>query len=854
MVFNHLITIPLNKFTKFKSLYSIALPLFVTILTFTNSFSQITPTPASVRLNGLSERKLWQKDSSLKSISFRNIGPSVMSGRVVDIDVNPADPVEFYVAYATGGLWHTTNNGQSFDPVFDHEDVIGIGDIAVNWKTRDIWVGTGEANSSRSSYSGLGIYKSSDTGKTWQYLGLPESHHIGKILLDPNDDNTAWIAVIGHLYSPNKERGVYKTTDGGKTWKQSLYIDDNTGAIDMDINPKNAKEIYACLWQRERRAWNFTESGNTSAIYKSMDGGDTWKKITGKNTGFPQDDGTGRIGIAVYGANPEIIYATLDNQNHRPDTAAKKADSTKYLLSDFKNISKEKFLQLDSAKLDSFLINNDFDKKYRDSSLKEMVRSNKIKPTSIYDYLSDANSELFVTPIIGCEVYRSDNAGETWTKVNKKGLDLYNTYGYYFGKISVSPVNENKVIISGFSLMTSNDGGKTFSVADKSNTHPDWHGAWINPQRDSNWIAGNDGGCNITYDNGKHWFKANTPPVAQFYAIAVDNAKPYNVYGGIQDNGTWYGSSKSRSENEDSEEEDEGSNGDGWKNLGGGDGMQVQVDTRNNQTAYFGSQFGEYVRKNLDEKKGMRIHPMPDIDAEKLRYNWQTPILLSDFNQDILYMGNNKFYRSMNKGNTMEALSKDLTNGKKAGDVPFGTIVTISESPLKFGLLYAGTDDGNIELSQDGGYTWTVVSNNLPKELKGLYISRVIASQFKEGRVYATMNGYRNDNFTPWLFVSNDYGKTWANISSNLPYEPLNVIKEDPVFEDIIYVGSDNGLYVSFNQGRKFVSFENKLPSVPVHDIAIQKEANEIVIGTHGRSIYIASLDDIHKIYKEFIK
>ncbi len=854
MVFNHLITVLLNKFTKFKSLFSIALPLFVTILTFTNSFSQIAPTPASVRLNGLSERKLWQKDSSLKPISFRNIGPSVMSGRVVDIDVNPADPVEFYVAYATGGLWHTTNNGQSFEPVFEHEDVIGIGDIAINWKTRDIWVGTGEANSSRSSYSGLGIYKSTDTCKTWQYLGLPESHHIGKILLDPNDNNTAWIAVIGHLYSPNKERGVYKTTDGGKIWKQSLYIDDNTGAIDMDINPKNAKEIYACMWHRERRAWNFTESGNTSAIYKSMDGGDTWKKITGKSTGFPQDDGTGRIGIAVYEANPQIIYATLDNQNHRPDTAAKKTDSTKYLLSDFKNISKEKFLQLDSIKLDSFLINNDFDKKYRDSSLKEMVRSNKIKPTSIYDYLSDANSELFVSPIIGCEVYRSDNAGETWTRVNKKGLDLYNTYGYYFGKISVSPANENKVVISGFSLMVSNDGAKTFSVADKPNTHPDWHGAWVNPLRDSNWIAGNDGGCNITYDNGKHWFKANTPPVAQFYAIAVDNAKPYNVYGGIQDNGTWYGPSKNNTNSEDVEEEDEGYNGDGWKNLGGGDGMQVQVDTRNNQTAYFGSQFGEYVRKNLDEKKGMRIHPMPDIDAEKLRYNWQTPILLSDFNQDILYMGNNKFYRSMNKGNTMEALSKDLTNGKKAGDVPFGTIVTLSESPLKFGLLYAGTDDGNVELSQDDGYTWTVVSNNFPKEVKGLYISRVVASQFKEGRVYATLNGYRNDNFTPWLFVSNDYGKTWTNISSNLPYEPLNVIKEDPVFEDILYVGSDNGLYVSFNQGKKFISFENKLPSVPVHDIAIQKEANEIVVGTHGRSIYIASLDDIHKIYKEFIK
>lgn len=852
MLFHFHLKNPLNKFTKFKCLYFFITGLFVSTLTFTNTFSQVVPTPAAERLNGLSVRKLLMQDTLLNKVKFRNIGPSVMSGRVVDVEVNPNDPIEFYVAYATGGLWHTVNNGQSFTPIFDHEEVIGIGDIAVNWNDGEIWVGTGEANSSRSSYSGLGVYKSIDTGKTWKYLGLPESQHIGKILLDSKDKNKAWVAVTGHLYSPNKERGVYKTIDGGKTWKQALYVDDNTGAIDMDINPKNADEIYACMWRRERRAWNFVESGNTSAIYKSINGGDTWKKITGKNTGFPQDAGTGRTGIAVYAANPQIIYATLDNQNHRPDTATKKIDSTKYLLTDFKNISKEKFLQLNSVKLDSFLINNDFNKKYRDSSLKEMVRSNKIKPASIYDYLTDANSELFNTPIIGCEVYRSDNAGETWKKVNTKGLDLYNTYGYYFGKISVSPVNENKVIINGFSLMLSNDGGKTFKAVDKSNTHPDWHGVWMNPVRDSNWVAGNDGGCNLTYDNGEHWFKANTPSVAQFYSIAVDNAKPYNVYGGIQDNGVWFGSSKNGNNGE--EEDEFNFENDGWAGLGGGDGMQVQVDTGDNRTVYFGSQFGEYQRKTRDERKGKRIHPMPDIEAEKLRYNWQTPILLSRFNQDILYMGNNVFYRSMNKGQTMEPLSRDITNGKKEGDVPYGTIVTLSESPLKFGLLYAGTDDGNIQISEDGGYTWTLVSNNLPKELKGLYVSRVVASQFKEGKVYATLNGYRNDNFTPWLFVSDDYGKTWRNISSNLPFEPLNVVREDPDYDNILYAGSDNGLYVTFNGGKSFMSFGNELPSVAVHDIAIQKEASEIIIGTHGRSIYIASLNDIHNIYKKFIK
>ena len=838
------------KFTELRIAFRCLTFLSASILTFLNTYSQVQPTKASERLNGLSQRKLLENQSILKDIKFRSIGPSIMSGRVVDVDVNPNDPTEFYVAYATGGLWHTTNNGQSFVPVFDHEDVIGIGDIAVNWHNGEIWVGTGEANSSRSSYSGIGVYKSVDTGRTWQYLGLPESEHIGKIILDLQNKNIAWVAVIGHLYSANKERGVYKTTDGGKTWKQTLYVDDNTGAIDMDINPKNTNELFACMWHRERRAWNFVESGNTSAIYKSTDGGDTWKKVTGEGTGFPQDNGTGRVGVAVYAANPQIVYATLDNQNHRPDTATKKADTSKYVVEDFKNITKEKFLSLNDKKLDSFFIRNDFDEKYNDSTVKEMVRSGKIKPTAVYDYLNDANAEMFNTPVIGCEVYRSDNGGSSWGKVNAKGLDLYNTYGYYFGKVSVSPVNDKKVIINGYSIMLSNDGGKTFKAVDKSNTHSDWHGEWINPLRDSNWVAGNDGGCNITYDNGQHWFKANTPPVAQFYAIAVDDAKPYNVYGGIQDNGVWYGSSEIAGDDDAKDDEEEQPDNE-WKNLGGGDGMQVQVDTRDNKTVYFGSQFGEYERKVIDQRKSKRIHLMPDIEDEKLRYNWQTPILLSSFNPDILYMGTNIFYRSMNKGEKMVALGKDLTNGKKDGDVPYGTIVTISESPIRFGLMYVGTDDGNIQVTKDGGYTWTLVNNKLPKNL---YVSRVVASSFKEGRVYATLNGYRDDNFTPWFFVSEDYGQTWNQPGSNLPSGPLNVVREDPKYEDIVYVGSDNGLYASFNKGKTFMAFGNNLPSVPVHDIAIQKAANDIVVGTHGRSIYIASLDVVQKLYKDSVK
>jgi photosystem II stability/assembly factor-like uncharacterized protein len=827
----------------------------ILLLVIVNSVqAQVKPTAAAERLNGLQKRKLLEKDTTLNSIKFRNVGPSIMSGRVVDVDVNPADPTEFYVAYATGGLWYTKNNGQSLVPVFDKENAFGIGDIAVDWpashekdKNEIIWVGTGEANSSRSSYAGLGVYKSIDKGKTWDYMGLPESQHIGKINLHPTDKNIAWVAVLGHLYSPSKERGVYKTTDGGKTWKQVLFVDENTGAVDMDINPKNPDELYAAMWYRTRRAWNFEESGKTSGIYKSTDGGNNWKLLTTSATNFPVGDGVGRIGIAVFGSNPDIIYATLDNQGRRPDTAQKKTD-TNYVLKNFKDLTKESFAALDDKKLDSFLIKNNFKEKYTAASVKELVKTDKIQPTEIYNYLFDANTALFETPIIGCEVYRSDDAGLNWRKVNTKGLNTYNTYGYYFGKISVSNTNEDKVVISGFDLLLSTDGGKTFKATDNEATHADWHGCWMNPYKDSHWIAGNDGGCNVTYDNGEHWFKANTPSVGQFYKITVDDAKPYNIYGGLQDNGTWYGPSNAK----DIDQWDyEGIYP--WKQIGGGDGMQVQVDTRDNKTAYTGSQFGFYGRRSTEGGKRLFIYPRPDLGEPKYRFNWQTPIWLSKHNQDIFYYGTNRFHRSLQKGENLEPLSADLTNGGKEGDVPFGTATTLVESTLKFGLIYIGTDDGNIHVSKDAGYNWTKINSSLPKAVQGLYISRVAPSAHKEGRVYVSLNGYRNDNFGAYLFMSEDYGTTWVQLAADLPMEPINVVTEDPKKENIIYVGTDNGLYASFNMGKSFITLDNHLPRVPVHDMVIQQRENELVVGTHGRSIYITKLKEIQKLYDKMM-
>lgn len=818
--------------------------------------AQVAPTTGEERLKSFGQHEALISKSVLNDIKFRNIGPAIMSGRVVDLDVNPADPTEFYVAYATGGLWHTTNNGQSFTPVMDSLDVLFIGDVAVNWQQHIIWVGTGEVNSSRSSYAGVGVYKTTDEGKHWEYLGLPETHHIGKIQLSPTDPNTAWVAALGHLYSPNKERGIYKTTDGGKTWKQTLFIDDNTGGVDIDINPTSPNELYAAMWYRVRRAWKFEESGSTGGIYKSTDGGDTWKLVSGPGSGFMTGNKIGRIGVAVYPGKPNIVYAIVDNNTAKPDTS-KKVD-TFFKKADFKDLTKDQFAALDNKKLDTFLRKNFFPRKYTAKTVKEMVAADKVKPTAVWDYL-DSDDGFQNTGIYGCEVYRSDDGGTSWKKTHTKPIGIYSTYGYYFGKIFVSPTDENKLVITGVSLQLSTDGGKTWKNIDQANVHGDHHAIWIDPKRDSHIINGNDGGCNITYDNGEHWFFANTPPVGQFYAITTDEDRPYNVYGGLQDNNVWYGPSgyvasvRWQSSGEYP-----------YKSLVGGDGMQVQVDTRDNTTTYAGSQFGVYSRMNRKTKLDRKsVRPQHELGETPLRFNWQTPILLSKQNQDIFYIGANRLYRSLNKGDSLVAVSPDLSNGKVTGNVPYGTLTTLSESPLRFGMLYAGTDDGNIQLSKDGGYTWTKANVHIdlpPKKGKppvntvpsGLWVSRVLASQHKEGRVYATLNGYRSDHFGAYLFVSEDYGYSWKQLGMDLPAEPLNVVREDPKSDSILYVGSDGGLYVSFDQGNSFMMWNGGLPrSVPVHDIAIQVRENEIILGTHGRSLYVSSLDDIQMQRKD---
>jgi photosystem II stability/assembly factor-like uncharacterized protein len=748
-----------------------------------NAFSQskfdnnpVNYTSANERLKSFQERN--ERFSLFANLRFRSVGPTVMSGRVVDLEVNASDPAVFYVAYASGGVWKTVNNGITFTPLFENLPCMTIGDIAVDWKNNVLYVGTGENNSSRSSYAGTGIYKTTDDGKTWIHLGLAETHRTGRIIINPENTNVIFIAALGHLYSSNDERGIFKSTDAGMTWKKVLYVNDYTGAIDITINPANPDIMYAAMWDKERRSWDVKVAGNGSGIFKSTDEGESWSKLV--NCGLPDGEGLGRIGLSVCESKPDVVYAIIDNNFTKPPEKTEKNEK-------------------------------DF----------------------------DANSKLFVTEIKGAEVYRSDDAGNSWKKTHDEYLEgMFYTYGYYFANIRVSPSNPDKIYLLGVPLIKSGDGGKTFESANGDNVHADHHALWINPNKEGHLINGNDGGINISYDDGLNWYKANSPSVGQFYSVSFDNEKPYNIYGGLQDNGVWYGPS-TNVENTD------------WHNTGqypfkpllGGDGMQVQVDLRDNDIVYAGYQFGYYYRitKSIKDYKLIK----PELKDVNLRFNWQTPICLSVHNPDVIYLGSQFLHRSADKGDSFSVISKDLTNEGKKGEVPFGTLTTISESSLKQGLIYTGSDDGMVYVTNNDGNSWTQIINGLPENL---WVSRVIASGFDTGTVYVSLNGYRWDNFEPYIYKSTNYGTDWFRIGINLPLEPVNVIREDPSDKNLIFAGTDAGIYVSLDGGKNFMNMNGNMPNVPVHDIAIHPEQNELIAGTHGRSIYVASLESLRQI------
>ncbi len=807
--------------------------LLIMILFSTPGISQnIKPTTPKELDASIEKRNELRDNSIFKNYPIRSVGPVVMSGRITDIAVHPENPRIFYVGYASGGVFKTTNSGNSMEPVFDHQDALGIGDLAIFEADPEVvWVGTGENNSSRSSYAGAGVFKSMDGGNSWQYSGLRGTQHIGRVVTHPTDVNTVWVAALGPLYSYTSDRGVYKTTDGGKNWEKTLFIDDSTGVIDLLIHPENPDILWATTWEKDRKAWNFKESGEGSAIYKSIDGGETWAKSV---KGFPQGADIGRIGLDVSLTNPDVLYAVLDNQFETKEE--REANPDVLSQSSFIEMSKKEFANLDDKKLNQYLRRGGFPEKYNAENVKKDVAAGLYEPKALAEFLGDANAALFDTQVNGAEVYRSDDGGESWVKTHDYVINnVFFTYGYYFGEIRIDPNDENTIYIFGVPFIKSTDGGKTWTEkADNQPVHVDHHALWINPEDSEHLLLGNDGGLYESHDGGENFIHHNTVAVGQFYTVNVDMEEPYNIYGGLQDNGTFYGPSTS-TPNRDRP----------WKRLFGGDGMHVAPSPEDPEEIVVGFQYGNYFLIDLEDNETTRITPRHDVGEPRYRYNWNTPVNLSHHNPEIIYFGSQKLNRSYDQGKTWTAISPDLTNDLPNGDVPYSTLTTIAESPLNANIIWVGTDDGNIQLTKTAGTTWkNVAKNGLPKNL---WVSEVHASVYDEAAAYVSLNGYRYDNFETHIYKTDDFGKTWKSLKGNLPDEVVNVILQDPEVPEILYAGLDHGTYISFDDGKEWHYLAN-MPNVASYDMVVHPRDLDLVIGTHGRSIWVMDVEPLHEL------
>ncbi len=703
--------------------------------------------------------------AALKNLQWREVGPAIMGGRIDDLAVVESNPSIVYVGTASGGLWKTTNSGTTWQPLFDNEGVSTIGDVTVAPSDPSIvWVGTGEPNNRQSSSWGNGVYKSTDAGKTWTNMGLQDSQHIGRIVIHPTNPNVVYVAALGHLWGPNKERGLYKTTDGGKTWTLALYVNEDTGVVDVAMDPQSPDTLYAAAYERRRTVYGFNGGGPDGAIYKTTDGGLTWKKLT---KGLPYADGgdIGRIGISIYRRHPSIVYAVVQHANGG--------------------------------------------------------------------------------------VYRSEDKGESWTRMSET-----NPRPSYYSQIVVDPNNDLRIWVLGAPMYYSEDGGKTFVTSRVTRIHGDYHALWINPANSDQMIAGTDGGIHWSSDGGRSWEYVNAVALGQFYEVDVDMRRPYWICGGLQDNGSWCGPSASVYT--------AGITNDDWFRVAGGDGFYVKIDPSDAATVYAESQDGNVLRRDLRTNESRSIRPEPKEGEPRYRFQWNSPIMISAHDPKTIYYGGNFLFRSADRGDTWTKLGGDLTTGVDRSTLPilgkvpgkdtlsrhdgvqnYPCITTISESPLTNAVLWVGTDDGNLQLSRDAGKTWKNVAERVPGVPKGTYVSRVVASRHAEGTAYATLDGHRGNDFNVYVFMTTDYGETWKAISGGLPANngTVHVLREHPRNPNLLFVGTEYGVYVSWDRGASWTSLKMNLPTVPVDDIAIHPRENDLILGTHGRSIWV--LDDI---------
>lgn len=723
-------------------------------------------------------------ENMLNDINYREIGPTRDGGRYVDLAVVKQDPTIIYAATGSGGLWKSYDNALTWKPIFDHESVISIGDVTVAPSDSNIvWVGTGEANNSRSTYWGDGVYKSTDAGTTWTNMGLPESQHIGRIIPHPTNTDIVYVAALGHLYSENPERGLYRTTDGGESWEKVLDITvrgKNIGAVDVVMHPENPDILLAATYDKVRRAWTFNPGGPGSGIYKSTDGGDNWEKL---EDGLPGGM-LGRIGLAFAPSNPDVLYANIENVNI-PDMS----DEDRYA-----------------------------------------------------DLKAGRPSE---GDVIGDQIYRSDDLGESWYLTHPEDVNVGGGPAYYYQQVRVDPTDEDHVYVLGVRMWETKDGGKTWDRP--FSFGGDNHAMWIDPENPRHLILGYDHGMGYTYDAGKNWYHPDDIPLAQFYAVDYDMSYPYNVYGGLQDNGSAKGPNTKRDGSPIRMED--------WKRVGGGDGMYNIVDKSNNRYLYNESQFGPLVR--LDQVTGERSSIAYRNIDQTMRWNWNSPILISPHNSDVIYHGGNKVVKSTYRGENWEVISPDLSNQDSSkivgtGNIQYATITTLDESPITPDELWAGTDDGNVWMSQDGGENWTKLNDRIEGNPE-YWVSRVVASPNTPGTAYVTYTGYRRDDFRPFIYKTTDYGETWESIASNLPDESINVVREDPDNPNVLYLGTDMHVYVSMDGGQQWHRMKGDMPTNPVHDLKVHPREHELIVATHGRGIFITDISPLKEMSAELM-
>lgn len=798
-------------------------------------------------------KKSEDVSAMVKDFSFRAVGPTSTGGRIIDVEVDPANPFKIFAASASGGLWVSENNGTTWSCIFENEGTISIGDICLDPNdSNTIWVGTGEANNQRSSYWGDGIYKSTDGGETWKNMGLPDSHHIGRVVIDPFDSDVVYVAAAGHLYTPNEERGLFKTSDGGETWEKVLYINPDVGVIDVVLDPQRPSTIYAAAYERRRRAWDFDGNGPGSAIYRSQNGGKNWEKL---GAGLPGGD-IGRIGLAISQQNPRVVYASVANQNQEggsePDTKVEAASDGQYKLpigitikfldgkAEITDVERNSRASSADIARGQFLIGvggsnvSDIDaltQFFEHLSLGDSVQIDVQDEEEIlsFDYVVSASAGREV----GGEVYRTDDGGNSWEKVNERPAG--GSPAYYYGQIRIDPNNDENLWMLSVPVYRSTDGGKTWAQDGAPSVHVDHHALWINPNNSKHMILGNDGGLHISYDSGDTWDHVYNLPLAQFYAIGADMQDPYHVYGGTQDNGTWGGPSSGNV----------GRNS--WYRVGGGDGFYVQPDPTNSDIVIGESQFGAIYRLDKEAGRTQSIRPpQTEPDGARDRYNWNSPIVISSHDPRVIYFGGNKLFKSFNQGDEWLVISPDLTTATPewvAGNVPHCTITTISESPLDRKKLLVGTDDGKVQWTNDGGETWIDMSDRFPLRPELWWCSRVELSAHDDKTAYVSFTRYREDDFRPFVFVTHDSGESWHSLSAGLPMGSVNVIKEDPKRAQTLYLGTEFGAFVSLDGGDNWLAITNGIPRVPVHDLLVHPRENDLIVGTHARGIFI--IDDI---------